>query len=174
MPCPKTSNSSAIEQASVLQLCAGGARDPVVHTIIADDEQDMESFVPGETELGRAARMGNVEEVDRLLANGVDPNDRDAWGQTALFQALSQNNPVVVASLMLARADPTRASNAGLNAFDMVRNPLADALMGALAPVASRRAPNAHHLQKAVAFLRPEQRKQLEELSNAPNRLLAV
>jgi ankyrin repeat protein len=174
MPFPPPTNSNTNELASVFQLCAGGARDPLVQTIFTDDEQDVESHVPGETELGRAARLGNVEEVDRLLASGVDPNDRDAWGQTALFQALSQNNPVVVASLMLARADPTRASDAGLSAFDMVRNPLAEALLGALAPVTSKKAPNAHQLHKAVAFLRPEQRKQLEEMSNSPNRLLAV
>jgi len=137
-------------------------------------EEDGDEVVPpcysGDSELGKAARRGKVTELERLLTNGVDPNVRDYWGQTALFQAASAGHVQAVASLMLARADPTRTSQAGQCALDVANDTHTHALMAALAPMASKLAPDCVDLDQALATLPTGQRMRFEEEALECNR----
>jgi len=135
---------------------------------------DGDEFVPpsytGDSELGKAARRGKVAELERLLANGVDTNVRDYWGQTALFQAASAGHVQAAASLMLARTDPTRTSQAGQCALDVANDTHTHALMAALAPMASKLAPDCVDLDQALATLPTGQRMRFEKVALECNR----
>lgn len=62
----------------------------------------------GPTALAIAARAGQLEAVDALLAAGADVDARSANGQTALFAAVvSDQPPEIVSALLAAGADPT-------------------------------------------------------------------
>ena len=77
--------------------------------------------------LKRACSSGDLDEVQRLLANGADPNASDEHGQGTLLTF----HPDVIETLLAAGADPNRQTNengssvlAGLafvNKFDCVR-----------------------------------------------------
>ncbi|XP_041438672.1 caseinolytic peptidase B protein homolog [Xenopus laevis] len=57
-------------------------------------------------ELLLAARDGSAQEVDRLLANNVDPNSRHQLGWTPLMVAAMGREQSIVKSLLRAGADP--------------------------------------------------------------------
>jgi ankyrin repeat protein len=59
----------------------------------------------GETPLMIAARSGNPDVVEQLLAKGANANARGARGQTALMWAVSQQHPDVVKALIARGAD---------------------------------------------------------------------
>jgi ankyrin repeat protein len=59
---------------------------------------------------GKAVEQGNLATVERMLAEGVDPNTRvpGAWlGYTPLFLAVRGNHPAITAALLKGGADPT-------------------------------------------------------------------
>mmetsp|Transcript_98272 Transcript_98272/g.194687 ORF Transcript_98272/g.194687 Transcript_98272/m.194687 type:complete len:170 (+) Transcript_98272:52-561(+) len=136
-----------------------------------DVERDNSLNAP---ELGRASRCGQAAIVWKLLSSSADPNACDAWGQTPLFHAASNGNVLVVASLMLARADPTRTSDGGLSPLDVVTNRQAQTLMCALAPLSSRRVSNVLELDKALEALPGELRDRFEEAVGTRERKLAI
>jgi len=121
-----------------------------------DEDVTIIDFLPGESELGLAVRCGHQATVERLLSNSADPNARDAWGQTLLFHAVKRGNFTIIASLLLAGADPTRTSHAGLSALDVADDKHAKALLQALAPHASRLAPDTFLLADALDALPAE------------------
>merc|ERR1740123_2337179 len=142
-------------------------------------EEDGDDVVPscytGDSNLGKAARRGKVAELERLLTSGVDPNVRDDWGQTALFQAASAGHAQAVASLMLARADPTRTSQGGQCALDVANDSHTAVLMAALAPMASKLAPDCVDLDDALAALPEDQRARFaEEALECNRRMLSI
>lgn len=59
---------------------------------------------------GKAVEQGDLATVERMLAEGVDPNTRvpGAWlGYTPLFLAVRGNHPAITAALLKGGADPT-------------------------------------------------------------------
>mmetsp|Transcript_30867 Transcript_30867/g.71698 ORF Transcript_30867/g.71698 Transcript_30867/m.71698 type:complete len:289 (-) Transcript_30867:303-1169(-) len=63
--------------------------------------------------LAMAARMGDLDEVQRLLAAAADPNEQDSVGETPLFEAVASSNTSVACALLLAGADPEWQSHIG-------------------------------------------------------------
>jgi len=55
-----------------------------------------------ELRLINAAQHGNLEEVKRLLAAGVDPNGQDDRGSTALMWAAIRNENLEIVRALLA------------------------------------------------------------------------
>mmetsp|Transcript_63833 Transcript_63833/g.122710 ORF Transcript_63833/g.122710 Transcript_63833/m.122710 type:complete len:173 (-) Transcript_63833:261-779(-) len=139
-----------------------------------DDDYAIADSIPGLSELGCAARCGHAATVETLLCNCADPNVRDMWGQTPLFHAANSGDLSTVASLMLARADPTRTSHAGLSALDVVNDIETQALMHALGPLASNRAPAVGDLVMALEELPDEKRERFEEAMGCDNRSLGI
>lgn len=60
----------------------------------------------GETLLARACRRRDLFQVQALLRDRADPNERDAQGETALLQAAAQGDLDVVALLLSHGALP--------------------------------------------------------------------
>ena len=81
---------------AVAALLAGGAN------------RDAQTSHQGITPLHQAAIAGKAETVITLLANKADPNIRDGWGRTPLFEVTS---PGVVVTLLRAGADPNARDN---------------------------------------------------------------
>src|SRR5690606_22240814 len=68
----------------------------------------------GETALMTAARTGDVETLEALLAAGADVNVRESWrGQTALMWAAAENNAPAVRALLAAGAERDAVSSGG-------------------------------------------------------------
>jgi peroxiredoxin len=84
---------------------------------------DSEGEDEGHTELLLAARSGDVEAVERLIADGADPDDRDRRGRTALAHAAAAGNDEAIAMLIEAGAELEAACDAG-------HTPLAHASIG--------------------------------------------
>lgn len=60
-----------------------------------------------------AVAAGNLEEVDRLLAKGADPNVKAIMGHSPLITATSSDRPLIVLRLLTAGADPNQVDNLG-------------------------------------------------------------
>ncbi len=56
--------------------------------------------------LVKAVKAGDAARVERLIANGMNPNARDAIGMTPLHYAAYRGEPAVVAALIAGGADP--------------------------------------------------------------------
>eukprot|EP00435_Cladocopium_sp_Y103_P041702 s440_g11.t1 len=69
--------------------------------------------------LAFAARIGDLVEVRRLLDAKSDPNSADAVGETPVFEAAASGNVSVLATLLLAGADPEHQSLIGSVASDL-------------------------------------------------------
>ena len=68
----------------------------------------------GETALMTAARSGNVDAANALLAHGADINRKETWrGQTALMWAAAEGHPDVIRALLAHGADMHARSNGG-------------------------------------------------------------
>ena len=77
----------------------------------------------GRTELLLAARSGDTKEIERLIADGADPDERDRRGRTALVHAASAGNGDAIAMLLEAGAGEAIPCDAG-------HTPLAHAAIG--------------------------------------------
>lgn len=65
----------------------------------------------GGNRLTAAAKAGDLEQVEALLANGTPADARNEQGQTALMWAAAQAEREIVRLLLDARADPNALSN---------------------------------------------------------------
>ena len=65
----------------------------------------------GETALHVAARVGDTDTVNWLIAQGEDVNARDRFGGTPLLVAVENNHVRVVKTLLAADADPLLGKN---------------------------------------------------------------
>ncbi|CAL4123466.1 unnamed protein product, partial [Meganyctiphanes norvegica] len=74
--------------------------------------------VRGDSELGlwKAARIGDLANVNSTLSTGVNPNWRngDNHGETALHAAAAYNHPKVVSALLQAGADKDLRDDFGM------------------------------------------------------------
>jgi predicted RNA-binding Zn-ribbon protein involved in translation (DUF1610 family) len=66
-----------------------------------------------EAPLYSAVVKGNIDEVDRLLREGVDPNQKGTLGHPPLTAAVSGDYPLIAERLLNAGADPDRRDNLG-------------------------------------------------------------
>eukprot|EP00434_Breviolum_minutum_P002707 symbB.v1.2.002383.t1/scaffold110.1/size325157/30 len=71
--------------------------------------------------LAFAARIGDLVEVKRLLDAKSDPNSSDAVGETPVFEAAASGNVSVLATLLLAGADPEHQSLIGSACATLLR-----------------------------------------------------
>ncbi len=67
--------------------------------------------------LMRAAATGQIGAIRRLLAEGVDVNDKDADGQTALMTASTGGQVSTALALIVMGANPNEKDNEGLTAL---------------------------------------------------------
>jgi ankyrin repeat protein len=65
-----------------------------------------------DTPLIRAAKEGDVAEVERLLAAGVDPSATGRHGHSALYEAAKRGDPAIVQHLLDAGANPNEVGYA--------------------------------------------------------------
>uniref|UniRef100_A0A7S4SM32 Uncharacterized protein n=1 Tax=Alexandrium monilatum TaxID=311494 RepID=A0A7S4SM32_9DINO len=72
--------------------------------------------------LAAAVRHGNLATVLQRLGEGANPNERDALGETPLFEAAACGRANVVAALLASRAEVHRRSLAGGCALDVCAN----------------------------------------------------
>lgn len=92
--------------------------------------------------LGRAASANQMEILDYLLAEGVDINEQDASGQTALHQAcLLGCKDAIVRHLIELGADPNLHSKGGHTVLDLARNWRDQKMIELLTPLVSETAP---------------------------------
>lgn len=68
------------------------------------DSSGIEPIIPGE--LIRATQLGNYKRLNSLLQAGIDPNDSNEEGTTALILAATLGDTKIVESLLAAGADP--------------------------------------------------------------------
>ena len=78
---------------------------------------DPETDEEGRTELLLAARSGDTEEIERLIADGADPEERDRRGRTALAHAASAGEDAALATLLEAGANVNPTDDAGHTAL---------------------------------------------------------
>lgn len=72
---------------------------------------------PMETDLHKAARVGDVALLQTRLKQGADPNARDAEGRTPLMDAVAAGKLDAVRLLLSTRADVNARSKAGRTAL---------------------------------------------------------
>lgn len=73
-------------------------------------------------DLIEAIRKGHPAVVHAFLKKGVDPNNRDANGGTALHWAAARGNPEIVTLLLDAGADRTTTDGEGKTPLDVAQN----------------------------------------------------
>ena len=71
----------------------------------------------GNQELLLAARGGNLEKVEALLAKGANPDWRDSNGTTALMFAAKRGHTLLVVALLAERANPDAKDRLGNTAL---------------------------------------------------------
>jgi len=60
-----------------------------------------------------AVATGNIQEVDRLLAEGADPDEKALMGHSALIMATDSDRSLIVERLLKAGANPNQKDNLG-------------------------------------------------------------
>ena len=85
-----------------------------LYDVIAQDDSPSER-------LFSAAQRGEIEEVKRLLAEGVDVNSRTRYGGTPLAFAVDKGNVELVEVLLAAGADVNAKDNRQLTSLDLAR-----------------------------------------------------
>jgi len=103
--------------------------------------------IPGKQSLALAAQRRDLPAVMQLLRSGADANAEDAFGETCLFESVTNSDAGITAALLLHRADPcARSSSSGtcVSAF------APDAGIKALLEAFSRRSPVAESGREAL------------------------
>ena len=103
----------------------------------------------------RSAGLGKSDEVEKMLAQGIDVNYADSYGRTPLINAALKGHTAIVTTILLANADVHKADKSG-----------ATALMKA---ITHRKAEVAAQLHAAGAFLTEKDRLSVigEQLGSA-------
>ena len=71
------------------------------------------TFYPSFPPLLCSAETGDIAWMDECLAQGMDPNEQDYFGATALMYAATMGQNDIVHELLEAKADPSLRDNAG-------------------------------------------------------------
>lgn len=101
-----------------LRLACINASAPMVRLLLESGADPESSFGQGETALMTAARTGNPEVVQLLLARGAKASAQEQWrGQTALMWAAAEGHTEAVRLLLAAGADRDARSKAGFSAL---------------------------------------------------------
>lgn len=94
------------------------------------------------SDLHRAAKLGPPEVLERLLAEGADPDAQDDFGHTPLHAAAFTGDPELVRTLLRHGANPRARDRHGvpalLRAVRMLRREMAELLLDAGAEVGGR------------------------------------
>lgn len=107
-------------EALLMRLAAAGPSQALRETMAAVAELGRArgmALVPAPPELFRLAREGSLAELQAALVYPLDPNSRDAYGQTLLMYAASGNSPEVVSFLIGLGANVNAQSDAGWTAL---------------------------------------------------------
>ena len=96
-------------------IAAASARAPVRPTVPSAGPPS--SGGGPAAELFSAAERGDLAAIDRLLAQGVDVNSKDARGETALMKAAEQGQSLAVHALLARKADVNARGNEGHTAL---------------------------------------------------------
>lgn len=104
---------------------AGDDGDDVAASAAAGSDKSDGSRAP-EVQLHFAAGAGDAAAVRNLLASGVDPNSANAYGETALHMASIGSADDVLAALLAAGGDASRATEGQYEGHDLTvrRTPL--------------------------------------------------
>jgi len=119
--------------------------------------------------LAFASRIGDLIEVKRLLDAKSDPNSVDAVGETPLFEAAASGDVSVLASLLLAGADPQHQSFIGSLASDLCSSEACATLLRLCSGEEAAPAEREEVLQALAPNLRPPIRSFMQSLSGEPD-----
>ncbi|CAE7183748.1 Ank1 [Symbiodinium necroappetens] len=119
--------------------------------------------------LAFASRIGDLIEVKRLLDAKSDPNSVDAVGETPLFEAAASGDVSVLASLLLAGADPQHQSFIGSLASDLCSSEACATLLRLCSGEEASPAEREEVLQALAPNLRPPIRSFMQSLSGEPD-----
>jgi hypothetical protein len=97
----------------------------------SDDESEEGEETTGVTPFMDAVRDGNFAEMQRMIAEGVNIEDKDSDGDTALVYAVINGEDECVTALIAAGADITAMARHGVDGEDMIADMLGAALLGA-------------------------------------------
>lgn len=87
------------------------------------------SYAGSGNDLRKAAKAGNLNEVVRLLEQGVDPNSRGKGGGTALHKAAKKGHLEIVQLLVFKGANPALPNSKGRSALDVAERNEQDHIM---------------------------------------------
>lgn len=89
--------------------------------ILADPAADVDQHDPsGRTALMHAARAGDLDLLDRLLARSADSDRIDDWGWTPLTYAVGYNHLAIAVALLDHGADPNAGGIGCWEAMDLL------------------------------------------------------
>ena len=100
---------------------------PVAESNSNDNSEDA---IEGVTPLMEAATNGNLAEVQRMIAEGVNIEDKDSNGDTALVWAVFNSENECVTALLAAGADITAMAQHGVKRGCVIDDTLGAALLG--------------------------------------------
>ncbi|CAE7262539.1 Ank1 [Symbiodinium natans] len=119
--------------------------------------------------LAFASRIGDLVEVKRLLDAKSDPNSVDAVGETPLFEAAASGDVSVLASLLLAGADPEHQSFIGSLAGDLCSSEACATLLRLCSGEEASPQEREEVLRALAPNLRPPIRSFMQSLSGEPD-----
>ncbi|MFP4113671.1 MAG: ankyrin repeat domain-containing protein [Spirochaetota bacterium] len=115
-------NAQSTEGVPVLVAAVRGRSTEVVQRLInAGADPNGSCGENGVSPLCEAASLGLETVLGVLLAQGADPNQVTADGQTALMLAASRGHVDLIDTLLKAGADPSRVDSLGMNAAEYAR-----------------------------------------------------
>mmetsp|Transcript_50112 Transcript_50112/g.116969 ORF Transcript_50112/g.116969 Transcript_50112/m.116969 type:complete len:304 (-) Transcript_50112:111-1022(-) len=118
--------------------------------------------------LAFASRIGNLQEVKRLLDAKSDPNSVDAVGETPVFEAAASGDVSVLATLLLAGADPQHESYIGSMACDLASSEASATLLRMCSGEEASHEQRDAVLRALAPQLRPPIRSFMQSLSGEP------
>ncbi len=133
-------------------------------------EEDADEGPPPKGALLKAARYTDESRILRLLALGVDINEEDSQGTTALMYAVSMGLESVVRLLLINGADPNHIQKNGRSAlFNVTDGAIARLLIEAGADIGRSLPDGRTPMSEAVIYHQPEVLKVLLEHGCDPN-----
>mmetsp|Transcript_15945 Transcript_15945/g.36516 ORF Transcript_15945/g.36516 Transcript_15945/m.36516 type:complete len:332 (-) Transcript_15945:68-1063(-) len=122
---PNSSCSSSLPPSNVEEVSHCHARfggPDLIAAVLADDAQCAGLLAPGSPELSIkalqiAVRRGAAEVVVALMAGGVNVNEADSAGRTALITATLAGRPAIVSALLESAAEVNATDKSGRSAL---------------------------------------------------------